>query len=266
MTRLLAIGAILLVAYFGLLFLAQRRLVFQPPPGRPPPDRGRAEVVRLRVPSVGSVEALYLAPQAGGDRPAPLLLFTHGNAELADDWVDGFDVPRLWGWGVLLLEYPGYGRSDGRPSERSITAAALAAFDWASRQPGIDDRRIVAYGRSLGGAPAARVAAERPVAALVLESAFTSVRSLARRFLAPGLLVRDPFDVMADVKRFNGAVLVVHGGSDSVVPAEHGRALAAALPTAEYHELRCGHNDCPRPWPQLKAFLDSRGLSAGSPP
>jgi hypothetical protein len=67
MTRLIAIGAILLVAYFGLLFLAQRRLVFQPPPGRPPPDRGRAEVVRLRVPSVGSVEALYLAPQADVD-------------------------------------------------------------------------------------------------------------------------------------------------------------------------------------------------------
>jgi len=257
------LGAVLLVVagYYGLLFVAQRHLLFQPPPApdRPPPHR--AEVVGLET-AAGIVEALYLAPTARGGRPAPLLIFTHGNAELADYWVDEFAEPRAWGWGVLLVEYPGYGRSAGRPSERSIATVVLAAYDWAVGDPRFDSARIVAYGRSLGGGPASRLAAERPVAALVLESSFTSVRSLAARFLAPGVLVRDPLDVLAALRPYRGPLLVVHGGRDEVIPVAHGRALAAAVPDSRFHELPCGHNDCPRPWPQLRAFLEANGLLA----
>lgn len=263
MLRLIGTGLALAAAYYALLFLAQRRLIYQPPPALPPPLRGEAEVVALATPG-GRVEALYLAPTSAAPQPAPLLLFLHGNAELADYWIDEFDRPRSWGWSVLLLEYPGYGRSPGRPSERTIGAAALAAFDWAARDPRVDPARIVPYGRSLGGGPAARLAAERPVAALVLESSFTSVGALAARFLAPGFLVRDRFDALGALSEYRGPLLVLHGRRDEVIPVAQGRALAAAVPGAEFHELPCGHNDCPRPWEALARFLATHGLPAGA--
>src|SRR6202008_4301022 len=128
----------------------------------------------------------------------------------------------------LLLEYPGYGRSTGVTTQQSITAASLAAYDWATQQSGIDPKRIIAYGRSLGGGAACALATQRAVAALILESTFTSVRPFAWRFRAPGFLVRDPFDNLAVVRAFKKPLLVLHGTRDEVIPVEHGRELAAA--------------------------------------
>jgi hypothetical protein len=259
----LAVGSValgvLLAVYLGVLFLVQRSLLFPAPRAPTPPGHGPAEILQVRS-DHGPIQAFYLAPLSSGPGPAPVLLFAHGNAELASSWVGEFDEPRNWGWGVLLLEYPGYGGSPGKPSEPAITAAALAAYDWARRDPRVDATRIVPYGRSLGGGPAARVAAERPVAGLILESAFTSVRALARRYLAPGFLVRDPFDNLAALRHYRGPLLVLHGSRDEIIPIAHGRTLAAAVPGAEFHALACGHNDCPRPWGLIKPFLAMHGL------
>lgn len=259
----LAVLAVLLfvpVAYWVLLFLGQRALLFPAPslagaPARPPD----AEPVWLET-SSGRIEAWLLPPAGSWPGPAPLLLFTHGNGELIDYWPSAFDEPRGWGLAVLLLEYPGYGRSEGRPSQRSITEAILAADAWARQQPRIDASRIIPYGRSLGGSAAAILAAERPAPALILESAFTSARAFARQFGAPGFLVRDPLDTLAAVGRFQGPVLVLHGDHDEIVPLDHGRTLAAASPRATFRPLPCGHNDCPRPWAEVRRFLDVHGL------
>ena len=188
------------------------------------------------------------------------MIFTHGNGELAEYWIDEFDEPRSWGWSVLLVEYPGYGQSAGKPSEQSIRAAVLAAYDWAVADVRVDRGRIVPYGRSLGGGAATILASERPVAALVLESAFTSVRPLAARFLLPGPLVRDPFDNLRALRNYRGPLLVLHGLADDIIPVSHGRALAASVPGAELLELPCGHNDCPRPWLHLERFFLTHGL------
>lgn len=254
--------AALIVAYWALLFAAQRAILFPAPPltGAPPrpPD---TTAIWLETRS-GRVEAWFLPPVGPWPDPAPALIFTHGNGELIDHWPGAFDEPRTWGLAVLLLEYPGYGRSEGTPSDRSIKEAVLAADDWARRQPGIDAARIIPYGRSLGGSAAAMLAAERSVAALILESAFTSARAFARQFFAPGLLVRDPLDTLDAVQRFAGPVLVVHGEHDEIVPVAHGRALAAASPRVHLEVVPCGHNDCPRPWPAVRRFLDEHGLLA----
>lgn len=252
-TLLLLLGAA--AAYLTLAWFLQRGATFPAPSAYPRVPLGDAEVVRLEQPA-GVVEALYLSPMAAPDTAVPLLIFFHGNAELADFWVEPFQQVRQWGWGVLLVEYPGYGRSAGRPSEATVRAVALASHDWALHDPRVDGARIVAYGRSLGGAPAAWLASERQLAGLVLESSFTSVRALARRFLVPGPLVRDPFDNLAALARFSGPLLVLHGLHDTLIPVAHGRALAAAVPGAEFHAFNCGHNDCPRPWHELRAFLD----------
>ena len=153
MPRLLGLLGILCLvvgAYWAFLFLAQRTLLFPAPaPTSGPPRPRDAQQVWLSTPT-GRVEAWYLPPTGPAAEPAPLLLFAHGNGELIDYWPDAFDEPRSWGHAVLLLEYPGYGRSQGYPSQGTITTAAVAAYDWARAQPGLDSTRIVAYGRSLG--------------------------------------------------------------------------------------------------------------------
>ena len=244
-----------LVAYWAALFVWQRALLFPAPSlAGALPRPNDATVVQLEI-AGGSVEAWYLPPLIGARGPAPLLLFTHGNGELIDYWPSEFEEPRRWGLAVLLVEYPGYGRSGGAPSQRSVTATVLAAFDWASRQPSVDPTRIIAYGRSVGGGAAAALAGERPVAAMILESTFTSVAVFARRYGAPALLVRDRFDNMAAVRRFTRPLLILHGEHDEMIPVAHGRALHAAQPRSEFHLMPCGHNDCAQPWIAIERFL-----------
>lgn len=247
--------ALIILVYWALLFVRQRAFLFPAPdaaaaPPRPPD----AEVVWLETPA-GPVEAWYLPPLDSTPAPAPLLLFTHGNGELIDFWPGEFGVPRLWGMGVLLVEYPGYGRSAGRPSQKSVTDAVLAAYDWAEEQPGVDASRIVAYGRSLGGGAAVVLARARPAAAVVLESSFTSVSAFARRMGAPGTLVRDRFDNLEGVRQLDVPLLIIHGEHDAIVPVAHARALHAAQPRSDLVLVPCGHNDCPAPWQPIGHFL-----------
>ena len=257
--------ALVVCAYFAVLYLAQRSLLFPSPLNRTPATAGRAEIVRLPL-SGGEAQALFLAPAGSVVGPSPLLIFMHGNAELADDWLSDFEEVTTWGVAALLLEYPGYGRSAGSPSERSINDAARAAYAWAQSDLRIDGKRIVPYGRSLGGGPAVQLAVDRKAPALILESSFTSVADFAGQFLAPGFLVRDRFDSVKTLASYRGPLLVVHGSRDQVVPIAHGRALAAAVPGAKFVEMPCGHNDCARPWHLIRSFLEENGLAPRRPP
>ena len=242
----------------------QRSFIYAQPPVPPrSPAEGRADVRVAWVGPERGTEVWLLAPRGRVAGPTPFLIFTHGNGELIDDWLDGFEIPRAWGLGVMLVEYPGYGRSRGRPSERSIRQAMLAAYDFLATQPDVDPGRIVAYGRSLGGGPASALVRERPVAGLVLESTFTSLRPFFRPYGLIGPLVLDPYDSVEAVAEFQGPTLVLHGESDEVIPVWHGRELAARARDAELHLLDCGHNDCPRPWTLIRAFLERHALLRG---
>ncbi len=119
--------------------------------------------------------------------------------------------------------------------------------------------RIVAYGRSLGGGAACALAREREVAALILESAFTSVSAIAQRLGVPRPLVRDRYDNLTTVASLDIPVLVVHGERDTIIPVSHGEELARAA-GVELVRLPCGHNDCPRPWGEIREFLRANGL------
>jgi hypothetical protein len=135
------------------------------------------------------------------------------------------------------------------------------AYDWALTRPGVDPARVVGWGRSLGGGAITALARERTLAAIVLESTFTSVRRMAQSIGVPAFLVRDPLDNLAVIESFPGPVLIVHGERDDMIPVAHARELAAAARSARLVVVTgCGHNDCPRPWADLRAFLDENGL------
>ncbi len=236
-------------------FLGQRWLLYPAPPVGGgelvlPPG---VERVWLESPGVRAEAVLLPATAPPRDRPGPILLFAHGNGELIDFWMDAFGALRDAGASILLVEYPGYGRSSGTPSQASITRTMVAAYDWAIARPGVEAGRIVGYGRSLGGGAICALALERPLAAVVLESVFTSVREIAKtHFGVPGFLVRDPYDNIAALGAFRGPVLLLHGERDTIIreprpPPARGRSrLGAAaasvrpqrLPTAVAHHRR----------------------------
>jgi hypothetical protein len=261
-----AVLLVLVAGYFALACAMQRQMLF------PAPSVAGGSAFE-RVPGTervwleaggARVEAWYLSPLLTMPGPAPLVVFTHGNGELIDDWAQAFEPPRRWGAAVLLVEYPGYGRSTGSPSQDSIAAIMRTAFDQMTARAEIDPDRIVVYGRSLGGGAACALARERRVAALVLESTFTSVRRLARGFGLPGFLVRDPFDNLEALRGYSGPVLIVHGERDEIIPVEHARELHAAATRSRLALEPCGHNDCQRPWRLVREFLLENRLLGSS--
>jgi fermentation-respiration switch protein FrsA (DUF1100 family) len=230
---------------------------------RAPPPPGTVPVAV--VTAAGRNEAWFMPPLKlkEGER-RPLVIFFHGNGEVIDylpKQVEGF---RALGMGVLLVEYPGFGRSSGSPTEESITATATAAYDAVLRRGEVDPGRIVLYGRSLGGGAACALAARRSSAALILQSTFTSTRPFARRYLAPAFLVRDHFDNGAVLASYRQPVLLFHGSRDTIIPVEQSRALQRLAPHARLVEYPCGHNDFPPDWREfyhaIAAFLREAGV------
>jgi pimeloyl-ACP methyl ester carboxylesterase len=213
----------------------------------------------------GRVEA-YFIPGDGVDaaHAGPMVLFAHGNAELIDYWPNELRAYREMGVSVLLPEYRGYGRSAGSPSERAIREDFERFYDLAAARPDVDRTRIVFHGRSLGGGAVCALARTRTPRAIVLQSTFTSVADMARRYLVPRFLVLDPFDSLEVVRGLDVPVLVVHGRRDSIVPVEHAHELARAAKHAKLVLLDADHNDCPPDWraffAEVEAFLRDASL------
>ncbi len=255
--------AVLYAAYCGVLYFLQRHLVFPSYLVTTDPEASRqfAHVEKLRIPlKNGSVEAWFLpATDNGRETKFPLVIIAHGNGEVIDFLPAEFARFNDLGVSILMVEYPGYGRSGGKPSQQSITNAYMAAFDLFSERPDIDPDRIVLMGRSLGGGVACSLAAVRPTAALILLSTFTSARALSRKYMAPPFLVKDPFDNIAVIRRYQNPLLVIHGLNDEVIPFSHALALTAAAQNAKLIQYNCGHNDCPPDqqvfWKDIEDFL-----------
>lgn len=246
---------LLYFAYCTLLYLVQRQIVFPAgltgPAPRPPAISG-LDVIQVRAGGI-PIEAWFLLPEAGeGGQRHPAIIFAHGNAELIDGCLGEFMPFTHLGAGLLLVEYPGYGRSPGSPSQASIGDVYMAAYDWLAARPDVDPDRIVLAGRSLGGGVACDLAAKRPSSAMILISTFTSARAFAARYLAPGFLVRDPFDNLSVVRSYEKPILIFHGRRDDVIPYAHGVSLAAASKKSRLVSYDCAHNDCP---PDRDAFF-----------
>lgn len=232
---------------------------------------GLAGIERWTLPTrAGEVEAWFLpAHGASADRPAPAVMFAHGNAELIEYWARELEPYRAMGVSVLLPEYRGYGRSAGRPSERGIVKDFVQFHDRLAERPDVDGARIVFHGRSIGGGVVCGMARHRRPAAMILMSTFTSVATLAARYLLPRRLVTDPFDNEEVLRTLDVPVLLVHGRRDRLVPASHAHELAALAPQARLVLCDAEHNDCPPDWPQfwdeVRAFLDDHDLLDGTP-
>lgn len=240
---------ILLIAYGAwclLLYFAQSSLLYLPAMAGPPT---RDQLIPPYV------ERLWIEPQPGvkveawlvlppGERPLPLVVLTHGNAELIDHCADDAEHWINRGFAVLMPEYRGYGRSTGSPGQDAIVADALALIAAARKNPRIAPDSPVLHGRSLGSGVAAQLASklDSPPRALILESAFTSVAGFAWRYGVPPMLVTNPYRTDRVLPALACPILILHSEHDEIVPFSHGQLLASLNPRAALVKLDGSHN------------------------
>jgi hypothetical protein len=242
----LAAGA-LYFAFIVILAVQQRRFVFVP-------DTRRPDVATTGVPSAHAVTVrtgdgldllAWLAPP--DDDAQPVVLYLHGNAGNIGDRTVRLATLNRFGWGVMLLEYRGYGGNPGAPTEIGLFADARAGYE-ALRAIGIAGRRIVLWGESLGSGIAVQLATQVEVGAVLLESPYTSIAAIGQKQfpLVPVYwLLRDHFDLIGRIGVVRVPVLVMTGGRDRVVPPAMGQAVftAANKPKVFWLAPDAGHND-----------------------
>ena len=245
----------------ALLFAAGGRLMLRALEGRLIyfPTRVRSEVLEPRIAGAGSVEEVWLESDGGvrihgiyarAREPIADLLFFHGNAGNLYDRTDNVADLVGAGFNVLIIDYRGYGKSEGSPSERGIYADGEAALAYLKETHAVDTRRLVLFGRSLGSTVAIELAMREPFGALIVESAFTSVQEMAQLHYGwlPGLVrrgMRHEFDSISKVPHLKAPALYVHGSRDDIVPLAMGRQLYESSPEPkEWYPIDgAGHND-----------------------
>ena len=248
MIRGLVAALALAAAVLAAIWLFQRRLIYfplGPAPGRVEDVLPGAEEVELRTADGLSLAAWYLRARS----PRATVLVLPGNAgHRAYRAPLAHELARR-GFSVLLVDYRGYGGNPGRPSEHGLYLDARAAQEFLIGRPEVDGERLVYFGESLGAAVALELAVERPPAALVLRSPFTSLAEIGRLhypFLPVRLLLRDRYPSIERVGGLRCPLLVVAGEHDGVVPADDSRRLlSAARPGLARWRLvpRADHND-----------------------
>mgnify|MGYP001445105483 CR=1 FL=1 len=257
-----ALAAVAVYVAVGLIArsIAQRMLFFDIPPSY---VLG-GELVTLTTEDGVRIVARDL-PRPGASYT---ILYLHGNgSELGRDRAihEGF---ARHGYSVLAIDYRGYGGSAGGTTEAGLYADARAALAYLREVRHVPADRVIVYGFSLGGGPATDLAAQAPVAGLVLQSTFTSAFAVESSLAATLLAPFDYFCNRAKLRRVACPVLLFHGTSDGVIPFAHGPALATAARTPVRTQWvdGAGHSDVPdllgaRYWTVLQEWVEGLGAA-----
>jgi fermentation-respiration switch protein FrsA (DUF1100 family) len=192
------------------------------------------------------------------------LLYCHGNAGnlsfrayAIPSWQKFLHAP------VLIIDYPGYGKSEGKPSEKGCYAAADAAYDWLTQTKGVPPKQILLYGGSLGGGVAVDLARRKPHRALILAKTFTSIPDVGQSiypWLPVRWVMRNRFDNLAKIRQCHSPLFMAHGTQDNLVPFRLAKELYEAANEPKHFYILEGrdHNDAhpPEMFKELQEFLE----------
>ncbi len=245
---------IALLVYLGfaaLIYFKQSSLVFLPEMDRgfgasPADIRLPFTPLRLATADGETIDGWHV-PAKTKAATRGLVIFFHGNAGNMGHRLDYLRMFHDLGLATLIIDYRGYGKSSGAPSEEGTYLDAAAAWRHATQVLGFPADRIALFGESLGGGVAAQLAAEHRPGALILASTFTSVPDMGADLyplLPIRLLARIRYDTLARLPRIACPVLVIHSRNDDIIPFVHGQRLfEAARQPKQFLEIVGGHND-----------------------
>jgi fermentation-respiration switch protein FrsA (DUF1100 family) len=233
-----------LVAYgtlFAYAMVMSDRQIYLPPERSLPVLRGG---LTLKTPSGISISALYWpAPQTNTQTQPQTILYSHGNGEDLFALQNTLAEFQERGFGVLAYDYPGYGQSEGKPSERGVYEAIDTAYHYLTIEEQIPPTQILVYGRSLGGGPSVDLATRKPIGGLILEATFVSIYRVVTRI---PLVPLDKYRNLAKIAQIQAPLLIVHGTDDTTIPLWHGQALydTSPSPLKQIEIVKgAGHND-----------------------
>jgi uncharacterized protein len=259
-TILLVYGVILIFFYF-----IQSALIFYPQPiTRSVPLDEQVEEVHITTAEEISLHGWL----SKGDSQSPhkLIIYFGGNAEEVSHLIPA--AATLNGWAFLLVNYPGYGNSQGKPGQDSFFKAALAVYDYAKTRQDISLEHIVLLGRSIGTGSAAYLAHERAVRAVIMISPFESLQPVAQSsmpFLPVGLLLQHKFPSKKYASNIEAPLLAFYGTEDRIIPSRHSKKLAEIWKGHTRLIALEGfrHNDIfesGEMWDNIRRFLDEQAL------
>ncbi len=237
---------LLLIIINVVMFVQQPRITFYPYSEHEasPPQWGLPyEEVALITEDGVRLHGWYIPHPAA----TKTLLFLHGNGGNISHRGESLTIFHRLELNTLIIDYRGYGRSKGEPSEQGLYRDARAAWHYLVGQRGVKPEQIILFGRSLGGAVATDLASQVRPAALILESTFSSARAVATHLfplLSTVVLLRYRFASDERIALVTSPILMLHSPQDEVIPYSLGRALYAAAPSPkQFVEMRGGHND-----------------------
>jgi len=261
LTRISLIGIGVYVVICAVACMMQRKLLYFPDASPVAPE-GRMQDVTLRTSDDVRIKGTWWA----GSRDLAIVLF-HGNAGNRGDRFDWMRPFISLGWGVFLVDYRGYGGSDGSPSEDGLNCDADAVVEWmAEHHP---KKRLVYFGESIGCGVALACAMRHAPAGLVLQSAtldLADVAGLHYPILPTSLIMLDRFNAKGKASKLDAPLLSIHGTADSIIPMRLGLAVYDVYsgPKQWYQIEGAGHNDVP--WvggrdyyERIHRFLESIG-------
>ena len=219
--------------YLILLFMAfafQSRFIFHP--GKLPRSyqfsvgKNDREVF-LRTPDGETINALFFRGTG-----SQVVLYFHGNAGDLSSWQEVSRDFIAAGYSLFIIDYRGYGKSSGYVSEQGLYIDADTSWEYLTNTLKFVPEDIIIYGRSLGAGIAVELAARRNARGLVLESPFSSLRTLVQEkvpWLFPSLWLRFSFDNLKRITFVKSPVIFIHGASDTLIPYSHTQALYEAF-------------------------------------
>jgi alpha-beta hydrolase superfamily lysophospholipase len=227
------------------------QVLFHPRPdlGFEPSGEGAYSISVEVEPGISVGGRLY----AAGEN-APAILFFHGNGEIAADYDNIAPLYRQLGTTLLVMDYRGYGRSDGRPTGSNLLTDAVTIFEAAEEifaEHGLSPAQVYVMGRSLGSASAIEVAGQagHRLAGLIVESGFGDTFTLVARLGGPTLDADDAeqgFGNASKISRITVPTLIIHGEADYLIPASDGQTLYDRSSASDKRLILipgAGHND-----------------------
>ena len=176
-----------------------------------------------------------------------VILFCHGNAGNISHRLESISIFNSLGLSVLIFDYRGYGRSEGKPSEKGTYLDVEAAWDHLVKTRKKSANKIILFGRSLGAAIAANIALKRKPAGLIIESSFLSVPEIGKKYypwLPVRLLSKFDYSTISKIQSITCPKFIIHSPDDEIIPFEHGRTLfKKAVHPKEFLQIKGGHNE-----------------------